>query len=107
MFGADGEGENVEEEITRISKSTDKDTGYWYNSNEWRDKSCVFGIFDVLPTEAAAPGEARSEQKAAKTQQKQRRKKRDRYHNDGNRYIKKSRSGISGEDARVKNKDKV
>ena len=107
MFGADGEGENIEEEITRISKSADKDTGYWYNSNKWRDKSCVFGIFDVLPTEAAALEEARSEQKAAKTQQKQRRKKRDRYRDDGSRYIKKARSGISDEESRVETKNKV
>ena len=66
--GVDG---SVKEEITKINKTEDEDTGYWYNSSEWRDKSCVFGIFDVLPDEAeSSPEGVRSGPKAASNREK-------------------------------------
>ena len=83
----------------------DKDTGYWYNSDKWRDKSSVFGIFDVLPDEArATPEGVRSGPKAASNKQKRQQKKRERYQDDGNRYIQKAKSNKSDEEIQSEEK---
>ena len=101
--GEDTDG-NVEEMITKIDKTEDENTGYWYNSDDWRDKSCVFGIFDVLPEESkATPREVRSGPKLASNKRKRQQKKKDRYRDDGNRYIEKAKN--SRNDKELKNED--